>query len=364
MVSEKSVSEGAMAADVETLKVDRKVSKANDKAAGDGMETNELTWLAASRRFPEANFLQSPAWAKANELMGHKVVIEAGERSWCLMIVKNAKRGRYLEVPGGPLVDWQDIAELERMFAQIRTVAAQEGCVFIRLRPQLRMSEENLHLLASFGAKAAPMHLHAEHTIILDLTKSEEELLANMRRQTRYEVRRAGKLGITVDWANDAARFEEFHQVQLETASRQHFVPPDLKTLLAEREAFGDQARIYIARAAEGEPVAYGLVLRDGVEAEYFEAASTELNRKIPGSYALLWQVICDLRQCGVERFNLWGIAPAGQKNHRYAGVTTFKTGFGGEIVEFVPAHDIVMKPVRYLADLAIEKVRKKRRKL
>ena len=57
------------------------------------------------------------------------------------------------------------------------------------------------------------------------------------------------------------------------TAARQHFVPPDLKTLLAERQAFGDNARIYVARTAEGEPIAYGLILIDGAEAEYFEAA-------------------------------------------------------------------------------------------
>lgn len=323
-----------------------------------------MIWEEVCQRYKEANFLQSPAWARVNELVGHKVVTEASERSWCLMIVKNARRGRYLEVPGGPLVDWQDIAEVQRVFDQIQAVAKREKCVFVRLRPQIRASEKSSQLLASFGAKPAPMHLHAEHTVILDLTKPEDELLANMRRQTRYEVRRAGKLGIVVDWQNDEAIFQEFHQVQLETANRQHFVPPDLKTLLAEREAFGDNARIYVARTAEGAAIAYGLVLRDGVEAEYFEAASTELHRKLPGSYALLWQAICDLRKSGVERFNLWGIAPAGQKNHRYAGVTTFKTGFGGEIVEFVAAHDIVINPMRYLLDLTIERARKKRRKL
>lgn len=344
-------------------------------------------WVEVQKLYPEANFLQSPAWAETNRLIGHKVIIEHNVQLnsvkdneqnvqlatvdamskgawWCLMIVKNAKRGRYLEIPGGPLVDWQDEAAVREVLARARTVAKQEKCVFIRLRPQLRRGIEPEPKLAAHGVRPAPMHLHAEHTVMLDLSQSPDSLLAAMRRQTRYEVRRAAKLGIQVTWANDEAIFREFQQAQADTAARQHFVPPDLRTLLAEREAFGDNARLYRAQTAEGEPIAYGLILIDGDEAAYFEAASTDLNRKLPGAYALQWQVIQDLHGLGVQRYNLWGIAPAGQKNHRYAGVTTFKTGFGGEIVEFVPAGDIIIRRLRYLFNLLVETLRKKRRHL
>lgn len=327
-------------------------------------ETERL-WRGISTRFPEANFLQSPAWGHMNQLVGHQVVIETFDgAAWCLMIVKEAKRGRYLEVPGGPLLDWQDQALVEQVFAKIRQVARAEHCVFVRLRPQLRNTPENLALLAGLGVTKASFHLHAEHTVMLDLAKTEDELLADLRRQTRYEVRRAHKLGITVDWGDSEELYREFHKVQAETAARQHFVPPNLQTLLAERRAFGKQARLYVARTESGEPIAYGLILMDGAEAEYFEAASTDLNRKLPGSYALLWQVMCDLKELGIKRFNLWGIAPPGQTHHRYSGVTTFKTGFGGELVEFAPAQDIVIKKCRYLFNLAVEKLRKKVRHL
>ena len=158
--------------------------------------------------------------------------------------------------------------------------------------------------------------------------------------------------------------FEEFHKVQVNTAKRQGFVPPDLKTLMAEREAFLDHAYIYVAKTPEDEPIAYGLVVGDGNEADYYEAASTELNRKLPGAYALLWQVIRDLKKAGYKRFNLWGIAPAGQLNHRYAGVTTFKTGFSDDIVEYVPAHDLIISKIGYLKNYVVETARKKKRHL
>ncbi len=393
---------------------------------------SELTdsWQKVIQQFPEANFLQSPAWARTNELIGHQVRIAylAG-RAWCLMIIKNAKRGRYLEVPAGPLLDWRDTELVTAVFIELRRLARAERCVFIRFRPQLlakattektTQDGKNIsgktdqipvlpdyqQLFRDLGAQPAPMHLHAEHTIILDLKKPESELLADLRRQTRYEVRRAAKLGIEVSWQNSEAIFREFHQVQAATAARQHFVPPDLKTLLAERAAFtasnqpdqssserttfadsdnpsrplseradfansdhpsqvsSEQVRLYVAKTASGEPIAYGLILISGREADYYEAASTDLNRKLPGAYALQWRVIQDLQKLGLERYNLWGIAPPGVENHRYSGVTTFKSGFGGESIEFVSAHDLVLRRARYLPDLVIERLRKKVRNL
>lgn len=321
-------------------------------------------WNKIVEKYPEANFLQSPEYGKMNEILGCKVFSEDFEgKAYVLMVVRNAKRGRYLEIPCGPLVDFKDKKLVEKVFAKIIKTAQEEKCVFVRMRPQLKADADNLKLLEKMGMEKSPMHLAAEHTVMIDLTKSEEELLAEMRRQTRYEVRRADKLGIKVEKSNDKAIFEEFHAVQAETAKRQNFVPPSQEVLLAEKEAFGDNITIYKA-TSEGKPVAYGLIIKSGAEADYYEAASTELNRKLPGAYALLWQAMRDLKKEDYSRFNLWGIAPAGQPNHRYAGVTTFKTGFGGEILEFVPAHDLVISKIKYLKNLTVETIRKKRRHL
>ncbi len=329
------------------------------------MSFTDKEWKKISKNHTEANFLQSPSYGKMNELLGEKVIAEDfGGKGHALMIVRDAKRGKYLEIPCGPLLDWGDAKAVKSIFERIAEIAKEEKCVFVRVRPQLINTPENIKILKNLGLVESPMHLAAEHTVMVDLTLSEDEMLAKMRRQTRYEVRRADKLGIVVTHDNSEKIFEEFHQVQAETAKRQNFVPPSLKTLMAEREAFGNNATIYIAKTAEGEEIAYGLVIRDCLEGDYYEAASTPLNRKIPGAYALLWQAMKDLKKDGYKRFNLWGIAPPDQPNHRYAGVTTFKTGFGGEVVEYVPAHDLVISKMGYLKDLVVEKARKKRRHL
>ena len=343
------------------------------------MNENNKKWQEILEKYPEANFLQSPEYGRMNEILGDKVIFDDfGGLGWALMIVRNAKRGRYLEIPCGPLIDWSDTKARRAMTNKIAEIGKREKCVFVRMRPQLVATAENLRILENLGLKKSPMHLAAEHTVMLDLTKSLDEILAGMRRQTRYEVRQAEKIGIEVTTDRSEEIFNEFHKVQAETAKRQGFVPPSLKALLAEREAFGENISIYVAKTPEvidesnkrlagvggKEEIAYGLIIGGGKEADYYEAASTLLNRRLPGAYALLWQAICDLKKAGYERFNLWGIAPAGQTEHRYAGVTTFKTGFGGEIMEFVPAHDLVLSKIGYLKDYVVETARKKKRHL
>lgn len=324
---------------------------------------DNTAWDSFVSSHPEANFLQSSHWGVLHELLGMTVIrrILPGVGGY-QAIVKDARRGRYLEVPGAPLVDWSDAEAVGALVDDLKIIARERGCVFIRLRPQLLDTPENRLRLQSAGLRKAPMHLHAEHTTILDLTKSEDTLLEGMRRQTRYEVKRAAKQGIVVSWSNSASALDEFFSVQTETAQRQGFVPPSKAFLDAQREAFGDALRIYRAEK-DGVLINLALVVFYEEEADYHEAASTLESRAYAGAYALQWQAIRDAKAKGMSRYNFWGIAYSSDPNHRYAGVTTFKRGFGGDDVTYIPAHDIVLSP-RYLKNWIIETIRRKKRKL
>ena len=310
------------------------------------------------------NFLQSKQWYEVNKSIGHKpIFLMFSEKSYCLAIIKDAKRGRFLEIPCGPILDYQNRNELELAMAEIYRYAKQNNCVFVRFRPNLEETPENRTLIESLPSLSASYFLHAENTIFVDLTQSEEDLLKNMRRQTRYEVRRSEKLNFKVEKSNTPEILREFHQIQAETAKRQGFIPPRRKDLNAYAKAFGSDLQIYRA-TLDGKPVAYGLVLTDALEGDYFEAASTELNYKFPGAYALQWYVMRDLKKQGKLRYNLWGIAPAGQKNHKFAGVTTFKSGFGGEKFDYLHAHDLPVKKLHYGLIRLVEDARRKKRHL
>lgn len=329
---------------------------------------DRAVWDEFTVRYSAANFLQAWQWGTLHEVLGDQVYHQGIYKDDVLVgvflgIVKNARRGRYLEVPGGPLIDWTDKDILTCVVEEFRRLAREANCVFVRVRPQLEDTASRRQLMSAQGFAIAPMHLHAEHTNILDLTATEDELLAGMRRQTRYEVRRADKQGIIVSWASDAAAVEEFYTVQADTARRQGFIPPSRAFLDAQLAAFDDKLRIYRAEK-DGQLLTLALIVLYGEEADYHEGASTPEARSLPGAYAVQWQAIRDAKAMGMTRYNFWGIAYTNDPKHRYAGVTTFKRGFGGKDTTYLPAHDLVIDRLKYTKNWIIETIRKKVRKL
>ncbi len=91
------------------------------------------------------------------------------------------------------------------------------------------------------------------------------------------------------------------------------------------------------------------------------EAASTSLNHKLPGAYALQWQVIRDLRQLGVQRYNLWGIAPHGAKTIVILVLQFSKLALAEKLSSLYLQQDIVINGAKYLLNLVVEKSPQKR---
>lgn len=324
-------------------------------------------WEKFVARHAEANFLQDWRWGELHQSLGFQVVRRGVYGNDQLVgvwqgIVKNAKRGRYLEVPAGPLIDWTDQTLAEFVTKDMKSIAQQTKSVFVRVRPQLDDGQDNRQLFRQLGFRQSPMHLHAEHTNILDLADDEDEILAKMRRQTRYEVRRADKQGIVVEVLSGRQAIQQFHQTQQDTAKRQGFIPSSLEFLEALADKFGDDLRIYQSKV-DDKLLNQALVIWSGEEADYYEASSTIDARSYAGAYGLVWRSIRDAKQAGKSRYNFWGIAYNNDPKHRYAGVTTFKRGFGGQDAIYLPAHDLVLSG-RYLLNWLVEMVRKKMRRL
>jgi lipid II:glycine glycyltransferase (peptidoglycan interpeptide bridge formation enzyme) len=207
------------------------------------------------------------------------------------------------------------------------------------------------------------MHLHAEHTSILDITPDTDTLLERMRQQTRYEVKRAPRRGINVRVESSPEALARFVAMQADTAVRQHFIPSSPMFLAALMQELGDHIAIYEA-CKDDIVLNSALIIMWGNEADYFEAASIPEARKEPGAYAILWHAIEAAKTRRIARFNFWGIAPGDNPRHRYAKVTTFKRGFGGDDVTYAQAHDFVIKPLGYTKNWLVESIRKRRRKL
>ena len=312
----------------------------------------------------EANFLQSWSWGEFHKAMG-KTIDRKGfyENNKLvgvmLSVVEPAKRGKYLTVPGGPIIDWHNKDLINTFAKQIRTIARENNCVFVRVRPQLKSDESSKKIFKELGFVKAPMHLHAELTSQLDITKSVEELMTQMRKTTRYEVKKAIKENIKITISTDEKDIKKFYDVQIETAKRQKFVPFSYKFLHEQFRIFAEFGNVLLYKAEfEKKLLAQAFVIFYGKEAVYHYGVSTDEGRKYPGAYLIQWEAILEAKKRGMTRYNLWGVAPLEKSDHRFAGLSLFKRGFGGEDFQYLPAQDLIINKPKYLLNYIIESLR------
>ncbi len=332
--------------------------------------TDKTEWDDFVTAHPEANFLHAWQWGEFHRARG-KTVVRRGVYVGTTLegvyegVVETARRGTHLAVAGGPIVDWANADVVQLLRDDMKHQGEAHGCVFVRVRPQLEKSDESLALFDRLGFTPAPYYLSVEHAGILDLTKSEEELLKGMRQRLRRALRKAEKNNITVETSTNPDDIAEFYRIQLETARRHDFTHFSEDFLKKQFKAFADDdsAVLYTARH-EGEILAQNFMIFYGNEASYHYGVSTELGTRLSGAPLLHMQAMRDARERGIRRYSFWGIVDEDDTDHRFYGVSVFKRGFGVDELKYVPAHDLVLVPGKYRLNWLVETVRRKIRKV
>lgn len=318
---------------------------------------NKRIWeeFLIQKRF-QINFLQSWAWGETHRLLGHKIFrfgFYQGDKiqGICLLIKQEAKRGGYLECPGGPIISLRKINYFKAFLNLIKKIGREENCLFIRVRPQLLNSHNHQKLFKRFSFLKAPMHLHAQDTWVLEINKDEESLLQAMRKTTRYLIRKALREGLEIRQSRDEKDLKILYQLQTETAQRHNFVPFPFSFFKAHFKAFSTDDQIRIFKAIWRKKVlACAMIVFYGGRAIYHYSASSSRFTQIPASYLLQWEAIKEAKKRNCLIYDFWGIAPENApETHRFAGVTLFKKGFGGYQITYLPAQDLPLRWSYYL---------------
>lgn len=319
---------------------------------------------------PEANFLHAWQWGQFHESRG-RTIVRRGVYDGDTLVgvytghVEPAKRGKHLQVVGGPIIDWNTLDAVRELFTDIREQARTHNCVYARIRPQLEQSSKSETLFNELGLRRAPMYLSVELAGVLDLSKPEEEILRGMRQRLRRALRKAEKNDISVETTTDPEAMHEFYSIQLQTAGRHQFIAFSEDFLHKQFAAFArdGNAVLYTARH-QGEILAQNFMIFYGNEASYHYGVSTELGTKLSGAPLLHMQAMRDARERGIKRYNFWGIVEEDDTKHRFYGVSVFKRGFGVDELRYLPAHDLVIDKVAYMKTYLIETIRRKTRKV
>jgi len=273
-----------------------------------------------------------------------------------------------LYAPKGPLLDWTNEALRNRVLNDLQAFAKKEGAIFLKMDPDIVLGtgvpatddtvdntdgQALLSELKRRGWRYSSDQIQFKNTVLLDLTPTEEELLAHMKQKTRYNIRLAEKKGVTLR-VGILGDLDMLYKMYAETSVRDGFVIRDegyYKTVWETfmRSALSDQpsAEPLIAEV-DGEPVAALFVFYFAERAYYVYGMSRATHREKMPTYLLQWEAMkrAKVKGCGV--YDLWGAPDVFDESDSMWGVYRFKEGLGGKVVRTLGAWDFAPNPFWY----------------
>lgn len=311
----------------------------------------------------EKTFLNSWNWGEFQEKMGNKIwrfgIFDGNKLVATALVTRiKARRGKFLLIQHLPKIKPQI---LEVLLKYLKEIAKKENCLFIRISFLWERNQENQNILQSLGFKEAPMHANAyEATWKLGLIPSEEDLLKDMRKTTRYLIHQAMRnQDITIEKSEKLENIQSYQKLNQEVAQRQNFVPFSFEYIKNEFEVFSKDSQVlWLFGKYKGKAAAAALIVFWSGIGFYHQAASSFKYAKLSIPYLLLWEAIKEAKNRGCVLYDFWGyVNPKTQSNHPWAGPTLFKMGFGGKAYEYVKTQDLPLSKKYYLTYI-FEKLR------
>lgn len=262
----------------------------------------------------------------------------------------HAKRGHYLQLRRGPIFDFDREDLWVSFFSFIKKKAQKEGYWFVRVSPLILQDRELQYADIFSRLQECPMHdVDGEITWVLDLSQTEEQILQNMRKNTRYYIRRAERDGVKIFKTQDSKYLDDFWEIYADTVKRQQWSAYSKEYLKKEFSSFveDDQIELYLAKYKE-KYIAGSMIVYYKNQAIYHHSGTLSEYSKVPASYLIQWEAIREAKRRGLEWYNFFGVSPLvmeggefkAQSGHPWEGLTFFKLGFGGQVQQFIHAKD------------------------
>ena len=346
-------------------------------------DKNKLNNFVSSQKYSQ--FLQSWQWGQFQEKVSSKVFRLGAEEDGNLVaaatiVKKFLPMGKnYFYCPRGPIIKLKNeklkIIE-ELLFYEIRELARKEKVMFLRFEPEVEYKLENWQIEKALDVQPSK-------TLVLDLNKSEDELLGEMHPKTRYNIRLAEKKKIKVT-ESGIEEFDKFWQLMGETSDRDDFRSHGINYYkemikLGHRSGAGhrnngagkDFIKLFFAQY-KGKAIATGIFSFFGSTVTYMHGASSDANRNLMAPYGLQWQAIKLAKEMGYKYYDFFGI-----DEKKWPGVTRFKNGFArldsarlasaeprqarqaGQEINYPGTFDLVFDPGWYSVYKMVRKVRR-----
>lgn len=247
---------------------------------------------------------------------------------------------QYAFCPQGPTVVLSIKYQVSSIYEEFNKYFKSKKCIFFRVEPDALNTE---YLILN---TKKTVDINPSATLILNLEKTESELLAGMHQKTRYNIHLAEKKDLKI---NDEKNLEAFWSLMSQTGARDKFklhAKSHYQQVLNSPLIF--QRTAYLNSVA----VATAVFAKFGNTFTYLYGASDYAHRDLMAPYLLQWEGIKIGKSSGCRWYDFFGVAPVTDGNydlqHQYAGVTRFKLGFGGTPFQAPGTFDVVINSGKY----------------
>jgi len=331
-------------------------------------------WNNILLQLPAPHLLQTHEWGQNKIQNGwtplHYVWEENGVIAAAALILSRrvglGLPGLSLEVlycPKGPSLDWQNRALAERVLDDLQTLAAKRRAAFIKIDPDIEIGrgvpdrEDVLENptgqafqqdLERRGRVFSDDQIQFRNTVMIDLARSEDEILAAMKQKTRYNIRLAERKGVVVR-AGQESDLPSLYAMYAATAVRDDFVIRHEGYYL---KLWGDFMRAGMAlpliAEVDGQLLAALILFHFAGVSRYMFGMSLEKGRELMPNYLLQWEAIRASKALGCREYDMWGAPDVFDESDSLWGVYRFKEGFNGVTLRHLGAWDYTSRPILY----------------
>jgi hypothetical protein len=288
-------------------------------------------------------------------ILKHRSVIVGGA---VVMKFSSTPPNCFYYVPEGPVLP-EDESVAGDVFAAIleaiedRRKTEPQTVSHLRIEPRWQHLPEFVR-----GFRAIPefmdKYTEPRNTLCIDLRASEESLLAQMKPKGRYNIRVAQRHGVSVVEDSSAQGFADFLRIYGAMCAHQGIEPKSCSYFQNLATALWpvQKGSLFFAEY-QGTRLAAALVVYFGRRATYFFGGSLNCSRHVMAPYLLHFEIMRRAKARGLEWYDLWGVAPADQPEHRWQDISIFKRKFGGVELKLVPTLDHVYEAAAYAGYVA-----------
>ncbi len=301
------------------------------------MDKKEWNKLVAQYQPAFGGFLQSWEWGDFQHSLGREIERVFYQINGRIMIAQaiqmDLPAGQfYWYLPKGPIGNFKLENQVEKLRSKL-----PDG-IFLRMEP------DNVDRIMRVD------DVQPSTTLMINLEMDEEDIFQSMKSKTRYNIRLGNRKGVECKFVT-MDKFDDFVRLMEQTTIRDKFkAHPSIyyKTMLETMSGNGAIARLAMAFYKD-HVIAANVIIDFAGTRTYLHGATSNLHRNVMGQYALHGFLIQDAKRKGMKLFDFWGVAPDGSsEKHPWYGITRYKRGFGGEIVQMSGTFDIPMKHLWY----------------